>query len=770
MSADMSAEMSAEMSAASGGAAGSGEPAIGAGMDRVDGRLKVTGGAIFSAEHATPRLAHAVLVQSTIPKGRIASIDTAGASAMRGVLLVLTHLNAPHLPKPKPPGPDEQPPTPKLNLLQDDQVLYNGQPIAVVVADTLEHAQDAARRLRVRYAPARGGEAAVLDFQQAKLAPRKPKPQPERPSDTSRGNLAGGVARAATRIEAVYTTPLENHNPMEPHATIAAWDGERLTLHDATQNVAGVRKTAANIFGIDPAQVRVICPFVGGGFGCKGTTWSHVMLAAMAAKQAGRPVKLVLERTQMFAPVGARPMTEQRLLLGAVDGGKLTAIRHDTISSTSFQDDFTEPCTAATRMLYDSDSLQTTQRLATLNLGVPTFMRAPGESSGSFALESALDELAYALQLDPLELRLRNYAAQDPEKGLPWSSKSLRECYRAGAERFGWARRNPQPRSMTAGGQLVGWGMATATYPANRRPAKASATLLADGTAVVRSATHDLGTGTYTVMTQIAADALGLAPEQVRFELGDTELPEAPVSGGSQSVASVGPAVYAAALAARAQLVALAVADARSPLHGAPAAEVRVQNGWLSLGSGSGGNGGDGRRDSVRAVIGRHGQPIVADSSAAPGDEKRQYSMHSFGAVFAEVLVDPDLGTVRVPRIVGAYGVGRLMNRKTGRSQLMGGIVWGMGMALHEKTELDLRHGRAVNANLADYHVPVNADVGQIDVIVLDEADTRFNPLGARGIGEIGIVGVAAALANAVYHATGKRVRDLPIRMEQLLG
>jgi len=743
--------------------AAQGEPAIGSAMDRVDGRLKVTGGALFSAEHPTPQVAHAVLVQSTIAKGRIAGIDSAAAGAMRGVLLVMTHLNAPRLPKPKPPGPDEQPLNPKLNLLQDDQVLYNGQPVAVVVADTLEHAQDAARRLRVHYAPAQGKEAAVLNFQLAKQTPRKPKEQPERPSDTSRGNLAGGVARSATRIDAVYTTPFENHNPMEPHATIAAWDGGRLTLHDATQNVSGVRKTAAKTFGIDPSQVRVVCPFVGGGFGCKGSTWSHVMLAAMAARQLGRPVKLALERTQMFAPVGARPMTEQHLLLGSAAGGKLSAVRHDTVSSTSFQDDFTEPCTAATRMLYETASLQTTQRLATLNLGVPTYMRAPGESSGSFALESAMDELAYALQLDPVELRLQNYAAQDPEKQLPWSSKQLRECYRSGAERFGWQRRDPQPRSMQAGGQLVGWGMATATYPANRRPAKASATLMADGTAVVRSGTHDLGTGTYTVMTQIAADALGLAPRQVRFELGDTDLPEAPVSGGSQSVASVGPAVYAAAQAVREQLVALAVADARSPLHQAPAADVQVRDGWLALP--------DGRRDSVTAVMARHGgQPLSATNGAAPGDEKRQFSMHSFGAVFAEVLVDPELGTIRVPRIVGAYDVGRLMNRKTGQSQLMGGIVWGMGMALHEKTEMDARFGRAVNANLADYHVPVNADVGLIDVVVLDGADTRFNPLGARGIGEIGIVGVAAALANAVYHATGKRVRDLPIRLHQLLG
>ncbi|MES2261370.1 MAG: xanthine dehydrogenase family protein molybdopterin-binding subunit [Pseudomonadota bacterium] len=733
---------------------------IGQGIDRTDGRAKVTGTAKFSAEHATPRVAQAVMVLSTIPKGKIAAIDTAAAAGMRGVLLVMTHKNALKLPKPKPPGPNDQPPNPKLSLLQDDAVLYNGQPIAVVVADTLEHAQDAARRIKVRYTR----QAALLDFNKARLEQRKPKSQPERPTDTSRGNVIGGMARAATKIDAVYTTPIENHNPMEPHATIAAWDGDMLTLHDATQNVSGVRKAVAANLGIAPEKIRVICPYVGGGFGCKGSTWSHVVLAAMAAKQAGCPVKLAIERTQMYGPVGARPMTQQHLRLGAGADGKLTAVTHDTISHTSFLDDFTEPCTSATRMLYSSDSLATTQRLATMNLGVPTYMRAPGESSGSFALESALDELAYALKMDPVQLRLQNYAEQDPEKNLPWSSKSLRECYRVGAERFGWARRTPQPGSMRAGRTLVGWGMATATYPANRRPAKASASILADGTAVVRSGSHDLGTGTYTVMTQIAAEALGLPVERVKFELGDTALPEAPVSGGSQTVASVGPAVHAAAVAARDKLLALAIADEASPLSGARMDEVALDNGWLFR------RASPERREPVAAVIARHGgAPVQADSGAEPGDEKKKYSMHSFGAVFVEVHVDPDLGTIRVPRIVGAYGVGRLMNRKTGHSQLMGGIVWGIGMALLEKTEMDWRAGRAVNANLADYHVPVNADIGQIDITVVDEHDAQINALGAKGIGEIGIVGVAAAVANAVYHATGKRIRDLPITVDKLI-
>jgi xanthine dehydrogenase YagR molybdenum-binding subunit len=732
---------------------------IGQGMDRTDGYLKVTGGATYSAEHAIAGVTHAVMVLSTIPCGRIAGIDAATASAMPGVITVLTHQNAPRLPRQEKPPPGA-PAGAKLSLLQDDVLHYNGQPVALVVADTLEHARDAAYQVQLRYA----ASPAMLDFRKAKRHLRKPPSQPERPSDTSRGNLAGGLARAALRLDAVYTTPVENHNPMEPHATIAQWDGDTLTLHDSTQYVGGVRKTAAKTFGIPPEKVRVYCPFVGGGFGCKGNTWSHAMLAAMAAKVTARPVKLVVERQQMFGPVGARPMTEQHMRLGAARDGKLTALAHDTISHTAFLDDFVEPCSTVSRSLYSAESLRTTQRLATMNLGVPTYMRAPGESSGSFALESALDELAYQLNMDPVQLRLQNYAENDPEKNLPYSSKSLRECYRVAAERFGWARRTPAPRSMRSGNMLVGWGMATATYPTNRQKSKASAAIHADGSAVVRSGTHDLGTGTYTVMTQIAADALGIPPAKVRFELGDTAMPEAPVSGGSMTVASVGPAVHAAATAARDKLVVMAVADPRSPLNGARPADVVVENGWLSV------RGAQDRRESIAALVTRNGgQPVEADSESAPGDEKKQYSMHAFGAVFVEVHVDPELGIVRVPRVVGAYGVGKLINKKTGHSQLLGGIVWGLGMGLMEKTEIDPRTGRTLNANLADYHVPVNADVGEIDISVVEENDPHVNSLGAKGIGEIGIVGVAAALANAVYHATGKRIRDLPITVDQLV-
>jgi xanthine dehydrogenase YagR molybdenum-binding subunit len=415
-------------------------------------------------------------------------------------------------------------------------------------------------------------------------------------------------------------------------------------------------------------------------------------------------------------------------------------------------------------MLYQTPNQDTTHRLARMNLGTPTFMRAPGEASGSFALESSMDELAYALGIDPVQLRLQNYAERDPGTDLPFSSKSLRQCYEAGAKRFGWSARNPQPRSMREGNKLIGWGMASATYPTYRSAASASARIDIDGSAVVRSSTQDLGTGTYTVMSQVAADALGVPVGMVRFELGDSTMPEAPVSGGSTTVASVAPAVQAAAGALRLKLIGIASADARSPLHGALPDAVGVEYGQLFLLRDPS------RRESMASIVARHGKgPVQATASAAPGDEKQKYSMHAFGAVFVEVRVDDDLGTIRVPRVVGVYGVGKLINKKTGHSQLMGGIVGGIGMALFEETLFDQREGRAVNGNLGEYHVPVNADIGSIDVQVVEEDDRHVNPLGAKGIGEIGITGVAAAVANAVYHATGRRVRNLPITLDKLL-
>ena len=733
---------------------------IGQAISRTDGHAKVTGKALYSAEHPLPRMAHAVLVTSTIASGNITSIDSAHAASMQGVLMIMTHLTAPKLPAGGKGGAGSPPAGRILNLLQDNRIYYNNQPIAVVVADTLEHAAAAAQQVRFTFKK----EDVLVDFAIAKNNVFSPKKAKDEATDTNRGDIEAGRRGAAALVDAVYSTPMEHHNPMEPHATIATWDGDHLTLYDATQYVSGVRTTVSKTLGISPEKVRVICPYVGGGFGCKGSTWSHVVLAAMVAREMGRPVKLSLERPQMFGLVGHRPNTEQHFMLAADTSGKFTAMQHAVIASTSFMEDWLETAALTTRMLYDCPNQQTSHRLTKIHTATPTFMRAPGEASGTFPLESAIDEMAYALQMDPISLRLQNYADKNPEDGKPWSSKSLRECYRTGAERFGWANRTPQPRSMHKNGMLVGMGMATATYPANRSQASASATILADGSAIVRSGSQDLGTGTYTIMTQVAADALGLPLNKVKFLLGDSQMPKAPVSGGSQSAASVAPAVRAAALAARLQLINLAIADPGSSLSGVSIENILVEDGWLSSSIDPK------RRESFAAVIARQGGvPVEATMDAKPGDEKKQYAFHSFGAVFVEVHVDPDLGTIRVERVVASYSIGQLLNAKTGHSQLMGGIVWGIGMALMEETNIDARFGRAVNGNLAEYHVPVNADVHAIEIIVVDENDPHINSLGARGIGEIGITGVCAAIANAVYHATGKRVRDLPITLDKVM-
>lgn len=731
---------------------------VGAPLDRVDGTLKVTGRARYAAEFSPAGVACAAIVTSTVARGRIAAIDTSAAERAPGVLHVLTHRNAPSLPQQG--RAAVNPPAGRvLSLLQDDAVHYNGEPIAVVVADTFEHAVDAAAQVRATYAK----EPPRLDFDEAKRNPHKAQKEGVVASDKAWGDVAAGMAAGEVRVDAVYSTPMEHHNPMEPHATVAEWNGERLTLYDATQYVFGVRETIAKIFDVPPDNVRVVCPFVGGGFGCKGSAWSHVALAAMAAKATGRPVKLALPRPQMFGPVGGRPRTEQHVMLAARRDGHLTAIRHDVISHTAAMEDYIEPSASPTRSLYACANATTSHRLATLDVGVPTFQRAPGEATGTFAIESAMDELAYALRMDPLALRLANYADADPSSGKPWSSKRLRECYAQAATRFGWSRRSPDPRSMRDGRWLVGWGLATATYPAHRQPASALARLNADGTALVQSGSQDLGTGTYTVMTQVAAETLALPVERVRFELGDTTMPRAPVSGGSMTVASVAPAVQAACAALRDRLIDAAVNDAASPLAGLRRDDVVAENGALRARS-------DGQRRVAYAdVVARQGGAIESRADAKPGAEAERYASRSFGAVFAEVRVDADLGVIRVPRIVATYSVGRRLNAKTALSQLQGGIVWGVSQALFEESLLDPRDGRFVNGNLAEYHVPVNADIGLIDVNFVDENDTAFNPLGARGIGEIGITGVAAALANAVYHATGRRIRALPITLDQLL-
>lgn len=728
---------------------------IGAGIDRVDGRLKVTGKAAYSGDFALPRMAHAVMVLSTIPNGRIQSIDTSRAERMAGVLLIMTHQNAAKLPDGGRAGVD--PPAGRvLSLLQDDSVHYNRQPIAVVVAETLDQAADAAAHVKVDYAE----QPAALNFQAALPSAHAPPKVNQEPTDSDRGNQP---LQPFASVEAVYTTPMEHHNPMEPHATLAKWQGDQLTLYDTTQYISGCQTTVSKTLGIPKEHVHVVCPFVGGGFGCKGSVWSHVVLAAMAARQCGRPVKLILERPQMFGPVGGRPRTEQHLAVSADSGVHFSGFRHEVFSHTSTFEDFTEPSALQTRMQYSCPNVKTSHRLVQLSVGTPTFQRAPGEATGTFALESAVDELAYKLKLDPVELRRRNEPARDEDKNLPWSSRRLLACYDAGARAFDWAARSPEPRSMRHGREWVGLGMATATYPANRSAASARAKLSRDGILTVQSGTQDLGTGTYTIMTQVAAQTLGFPTSRVRFELGDSLYPQAPVSGGSQSAASVAPAVQAAVADLRQQLLRLAVADQSSPVFGAPLEEVILEEGAL-------GRRGQARREPVEATLARSGgRDLEAEATAKPGEEKKQFSMHSFGAVFVEVRVDPELGIIRVPRIVARYDVGRLLNAKTGRSQLLGGVVMGVGLALMEESVLDERNGRIVNANLAEYHVPTNADIGIIDVDVVQDIDPHIDPLGARGIGEIGITGVAGAIANAVYHASGLRIRELPITLDKLL-
>ena len=727
---------------------------IGAPVERVDGVAKVTGAARYSYEEQVPNIAYGVIVDSTITAGRVTAIDAREAQALPGVLLVMTHENAPRV--------NASAGDRKLQLLQTDAVFYDRQPVALVVADSFETATDAASRVVVSYDRAKPATTMSSPGATTYTPPSANQNSP----DTTRGDFAGTFAGAPVKLDYTYVTPTEFHNPMEPHATLAYWTGDQLTVFDASQGVFSRRTSMAKILGVPESSVRVVAKFIGGGFGSKGGTNPHQLLAAMAAKATGRPVKIVLTRPQMFGGFGNRPRTEQRVRIGAGRDGKLIAMAHDVRSQGSRYDDFIENAAVISRMLYAVPNQITTHRGVRYDVVTPTYMRAPGESSGSFALESAMDELAYAVNVDPLQLRLLNYAEIDLSENKPFSSKSLRQCYAQAAERFGWSNRKPEPRSMrTPEGLLVGYGMATSTYPSNRSSASAAATMHPDGSVSATSGGVDIGTGAYTAFTQVAAEAVGVQVERVHFDLGDTTMPMAPQAGGSQLTASVANAVHAAGVDLREKLAALAIGDARSPLHGKLLGELGFGDGrvFVSTQPAVG--------EAFAAIVRRSGQPSVTGRADVQHDrrQKSPYSSHAFGTHFAEVHVDPDFGTVRLARMVSAFAAGRIVNARTARSQFLGGAVWGVSMALHEEARPDERSGRYMNANLENYLVPVNADIPAIDIILVDEQDEYVNPLGIKGIGEIGNVGSAAAVANAVYHATGKRVRELPITPEKLL-
>jgi xanthine dehydrogenase YagR molybdenum-binding subunit len=727
---------------------------LGTPSPRVDGPLKVSGAAQYAADAPADNLAYGVVICATIAKGRIASIDTAAAAAAPGVLQILTYENCPRLQTPAKPVESQGQ---SLIPLQSPDIKYYGQHVAVVVANSFEAATAAAELVKIVYQP----DNAPLQFAIGDVA----QPAANGSRDKTWGNPASALASAAVKVVQRYTTPYEHHNPMEPPTTTAIWAGDQLTLHDETQSLVGVQKMLSAVLGMPTQKLQVISPFVGGSFGAKRVTWPHVYLAAVAAKVVGRPVRLTLTRSQMYTTLGYRPQTVQQLTLAADAHGALQALQHTAASATSRFDDFVEPASAKTGMMYACANGSYGRTLAKVDLGSPTTMRAPGEATGFFALESAMDELAYALNTDPLALRLLNHADRDPTSGLPWSSKSLKDCYAQGAARFGWGARTLAPSSMRDGSWLLGWGLASAAYPVNRSPASASVELAADGSCVVASGTHEMGGGTYTTLAVIAADTLGLELAKIDVRLGDTALPPTTVSGGSRTSNSVGPAVDAAAMQVLDELVSLAITDPDSPLHGAEAGQVVAAQNALRL------KDKPATADPLTAILGRHQLPSVKKTAqVAPSADAAKYSQYAFGAHFAEVRVDPTLGHVRVSRYVGAFAAGRIINPLTARSQLVGGIIGGIGMALLEESIVDPAIGTFVTRNLVDYRIPVNADIPDIDVILVPEQDVVTGPLGTKGVGELGIVGAAAAIANAVFHATGKRVRDLPITVEKILS
>jgi xanthine dehydrogenase YagR molybdenum-binding subunit len=735
-------------------------------LDRVDGAAKVTGTATYSAEYAVPGLVHAVLVTSTIAKGSITVIESHEAESVPGVLAVISHLNAiavPGWPERKQPAERAAVGT-AFRVFYDPLVYFDGQPVAMVVAGTHEQAVHAASLLRVTYKQETHQthfdknihKAGVpLNVQRSKNSPFQ---------DYERGQ-ATTLSNAEVRIEAEYAIPTQHHQPLEPHAIIAVWEADdKLIVYDKNQGVKSAQGQLAQAFKLPRENVQVLSKYIGGAFGSGIRVWPHTMAAVMAARQLKRPVKLVLGREQMFTSVGYRPCTVQKISMGATKDGRLTGIVHEGTGQTSMYEEHLERAVLASRALYACPHVATRYRLLPLDVNTPTWMRGPGDATGMFALESAMDELAFALKMDPLEFRLKNYAESDPEKNLPWSAKSLRECYELGAEKFRWKNRMREPRSVTQNGWLMGYGMASSLYGFHRHASKARAVMKADGSVVVQSATMDIGPGTGTAMTRIAAKVLGISAKKVRFDLGDSALPDAPGQNGSATIPSVGSAVHMACEALKNKLIGLAAEMQKGIKSESKGSSGVVRDGMLLASSED--DSGVSYADILKY---HHLNELEVTEESKSGAERDQYSMYSFGCHFVEVQVSPVTGEVRVTRVVTCADVGAIINYKTARSQSIGGVVGGIGMALMEHSAMDHRFGRYVTTDFASYHIPVHADVPPIEVYYIDKPDMHVNPIGSKGLGEIAIVGVAGAIANAVFNATGKRVRELPITPDKLV-
>jgi xanthine dehydrogenase YagR molybdenum-binding subunit len=698
---------------------------IGDPLNRVDGRLKVTGGAKYSGEYKVPGLTYGVLVPATIASGTVTEMDTKTALRAPGVLAVITPFNAPAVPGYQ---PGAAKPVRGLKLFNDNQVHFNGQPIALVVAETFERATYAATLIKTTY------QASPFETDFHKNFDKKYK-------DYVRGE-ADAYKQAPVIVEQDYMLPSEMHNPMELHVTTAYWEGDdKVTLYTKSQGVIGSQRAIATAFGLDPVNVQINSRFVGGAFGSSLRTWPHEVAAVQAAKLVQRPVKLTLTREQMFTLVGYRPLTIQKIGLGASSDGKLVGITHESHSQTAVYEEFTENAVNVSRFLYASPNANTRYKVVPLNVGVPAPMRGPGEATGSFALESALDELSYKLGIDPIELRLRNYTYTDPERNLPWSSKFLKECYQQGSERIGWDKRPVAPGTLRDGEWLVGYGIGCGAFGAYRSKTSAKIKLLPDGTVNIQSATSDIGPGTATSMTLIAADTLGIGADRITFELGNSSFPVAPTQGGSQTCSSVGSAVHDVCIALKQKLNTLAglAADSAAPID-------------------------------YTGILLKLNLPVLElTQESQGGPEAQHYSMYSFSAHFAQVYVHPLTGVVKVKKLVAVVDGGKIVNHKTASSQMIGGAVGGIGMVLTEEAVFDDTFGRYVNGNFADYHVPVNADIPDIEAIFIDKPDPIINPVGSKGLGEISLIGVAAAVANAVYNASGKRIRELPITPDKIL-